>query len=211
MARARRKSPKVLIRCAAPGCTRRVRRKPHSGPRYCGLPSCKQRAFRARRAAERRLAEEARAKAERSRLNALESAKTKALALRSLRSVKTMMRYAFTPQEKEVVRDIDRREVAAIRSVASIEGLDRIKREHEEERSPLIEEASKRPPRGPSDSALRAAAIMEAEKRAQRAARREQRRRKPKLRKSPLEIGTVSVSGGEERRGRGPTVVVRRG
>ena len=211
MARKSRKTTKVLIRCAAPGCTRRVWRKAHKGPRYCGLPSCKQRAFRARQSAERRLLEETRVKAERSRLKALESAKAKALDLRSHRLGKTMMRYDFTPQEKEAMRDIDRREVAAIRSAASVEDLGRITQVHEADRAFLIEEASKRPPPGPSASVLRAAMTMEAEKRAKRAARGEQRRRKPKLRKSPLEIGTVSVSGIEERRDRGPAIVVRRG
>ena len=210
MARARRKSPKVLIRCAAPDCKRRVWRKPHKGPRYCGLPRCKQRAFRARQSAERRLLKEAHAKAERSRLKALVSAKAKALALRSLKLGTTLMRYAFTPQEEEAMRAIDRREVAAIRSAASIEDLGRITQEYAAERIPLIEEASKRPPAGPSDSVLRAAISMEARKRAARAARREQRRHKPKRRKSPLEIGTVSVSGIEKRRDRGPTIVVRR-
>ena len=209
MACAPRKSTKVLIRCAGPGCTRRVRRKPHKGPRYCG-PICKQRAYRARQSAERRLLEESRAKAERERLKALDSAKAQTLALAPHRWVKAMMRYAFTAQEKEAMRDIDRRERAALRSAASIEDLGRIKQEHEAERAPLIEEASKRPPPGPSAAVLRVVAIMEARKRAARADRRQQRRRKPKLRKSPLETGTVSASGAEERRGRGPTVVVNR-
>ena len=149
-------------------------------------------------------------KADRERLKALESTKARALAENFHSGMKTMMRYAFTAQEKEAMQGIDRRERAALRSAASIEDLGRIKQEHEAERAPLIEEASKRPPRGPSASALRAAAIMEAEKNAARAARRQQRRQKPKLRKSPLETGTVPVSGGEERRGRGPTIVVGR-
>ena len=209
MARAPRKSTKVLIRCAAPGCTRRVRRRPHKGPRYCG-PICKQRAYRARQSAERRLLEKLRAKAERSRLKALESAKARALAENFRSRMKVMMRYAFTAQEKEAVRSIDRRERVALRSAASIEDLGHIMQEHEAERAPLIEEASKRPPPGPSASVLRAVAITEATKEAVRADRRHQRRRKPKLRKSPLETGAVSVSGAEERRRRGPTVVVSR-
>ena len=164
MARAKHKSTKVLIRCAAPGCTRRVRRKPHSGPRYCGRPSCKQRAFRARQSAQHRALLEQSRKAERERLKALESARAQLLAENFHSGMKTMMRYAFTAQEKEAMRDIDRRERAALRSAAGIEDLGRIKQEHEAARAPLIKEASKRPPRGPSASALRAAAIMEAEK-----------------------------------------------
>ena len=209
MARAKHKSTKVLIRCAAPGCTRRVRRKPHSGPRYCGR-SCRQRAFRARQSAQHRALLEQSRKAERERLKALESAKARALAESFHSRSKTRSRYAFTAQEKEAMRAIDRREGAALRSAASIEDLGRIMQEHEAERAPLIEEASKRPPRGPSASALRAAAIMEAEKNAARTARRQQRRQKPKLHKSPMETGPVSVTGAQERRDRGPTVVVNR-
>ena len=121
-----------------------------------------------------------------------------------------MMRYAFTAQEKEAMRGIDRRERAALRSAASIEDLGPIKQEYEAERTPLIAEASKRPPPRPSASALRAAVIMEAEKEAARTAHRQQRRQKLKLRKSPLETGAVSATGAQERRDRGPTLVVSR-
>ena len=157
--------------------------------------------------------EHSRAEAERAQIKALHFAKAKArtdLRKRELKDM-TFYRMRYSREETGLMRDSFRRQRDAIRAAGGIEDLGRIRRMYAEERAPMLEEAAMRPERPSVGKAtLRQLAEQEARTKAARADRNRQRRRQSKRRKSPLEIGTVGVTGAEEN-DRGRIIVVRRG
>ena len=196
MARTRHKAATVVITCAAPDCTRRVRRK--RGTRYCGS-SCRQAAYRARVDRSRVNARRAQLAAERARLKVLDAAKAKALAQLFKRRYKVALQVGYNTGD---LHPSFEREKAAIRAADTAGELSRIQLDGEAERAPLIQEAAKRPPKRNSvkPTALR---LKDLEDRQQR----RQRQPKPKRHKSPLEGGSVEG----QRKQTGPRIVVTRG
>ena len=198
MARTRRKASTVVITCAAPGCTRRVRRR--RGTRYCS-PSCRQEAYRARVDRRQANARRAQIKLERDRLKALDVAKAKALAQLSKREIRELL--AAGGNYKDGLRGSYRRERAALRAADTAADLGRIRLDGEAERSPLLEAASRLPPKRPRMKAT-PSRLAEVAGRKQRG----QRQPKQKLRKSPLQGGSLE---GTRKQTRPGVVVVRRG
>ena len=192
-------------RCKGPGCEKRVRRPSqlyHSN-------GCRQKAHRARQSAERRRLEAEHAESERSRIEALESARAQAFAERHRQLIRSAA--SARGHFRRELRDSFRRQLAAIRTADTIEDLQCIGPHYEAERAPWFEAASGLPwQRTPS---VERAAQQMAKEKAQAAfasaVRKRQRRQQTKRRKSPLEIGTAGVTGAEEKdRGR---IIVKRG
>ena len=207
VARKRHKTmPKsVVIRCSHVDCRRRVRRKPHAGSRYCSA-RCRTAAYR-----DRRL-EQVLVVAIALRLEALkgdaarERVRTRAIRESVIQEVRDLLftgrcgRGAYTLEEKARMREFYRREREAIRAAVHLSDLPRIRKQYDSLREPIIQEALKRPYKAPKMSAESLARSATSGK------RKSPRRKKPKLKLSPLQLQEDTTTG----RGGSPAIVVRR-
>ena len=171
---------KAHITCRV--CKRRVMRR--RGALYCGRASCRGIAHRTR----------------------LQHERDKALGALDRREHKEMSNVRQRTEDTGPLRASYQREKAAIKAAGGLADLRHIRRMYAAERAPLLEEELSRPVR-PSvgRKVLRQLADEELRRKAARADRN--RQRKQKLRKSPLQGGSVEG----QRRQTGPGIVVTRG